>query len=162
MTDKQNAGYELRLECLLDAPRANVWRCWTEPPLLKQWFGPPSWTTEVKSLELRPGGASHIVMRGPSGEVSDGLGVFLQVIREQQLVFTNAFKPGWIPAAEPAVVPFMTTIIELSDDGAKTHYVVRALHWTDEARKRHEKMGFHEGWKQTAGKLEALARAQPL
>jgi uncharacterized protein YndB with AHSA1/START domain len=158
MTSEKTEGYELRLERLLDALRANVWRCWTEPKLLEQWFAPPSWTTEVKTLELRPGGASHIVMHGPSGEVSDGVGVFLEAVPEQRLVFTNAFTSGWIPARHPAVVPFMTTIIEMSDEDGKTRYVVRALHWTEEARKRHEEMGFHEGWEQTSGQLEALAR----
>ena len=54
----EKKGYELRLERLLHATRANVWRCWTEPGLLEQWFAPWSWTTEVKSLEPRPGGAT--------------------------------------------------------------------------------------------------------
>lgn len=154
----ETEGNELRLERLLDAPRANVWRCWTEPKLLEQWFAPKSWTSEVKTLELRPGGASHIVMHGPDGEVSDGAGVFLEAVPEQRLVFTNAFTSGWIPSRKSAVVPFMTTIVEMSDEGGKTRHVVRALHWTEEARQRHEEMGFHEGWKLTTGQLEALAR----
>jgi uncharacterized protein YndB with AHSA1/START domain len=52
----------------------------------------------------------------------------------------------------------MATIVETSDEGSKTRYVVRALHWTEEARKQHEEMGFHEGWARTTGQLEALAR----
>lgn len=159
MTNEEPEGYELRLERLLEAPRGNVWRCWTEPRLLEQWFRPQSWTTEVRILEPRPGGASHIVMRGPNGEESDGVAVFLEAIPEQRLVFTNAFTPGWIPAGQPpAIVPFMTTVVELSDAGEETRYLLRALHWTDDARKRHEEMGFHEGWAQTAGQLETLAR----
>lgn len=97
-------------------------------------------------------------MRDPDGEQSDGIAVFLESVPEQRLVFTNAFTPGWIPSGKPAVVPYMTTIIEMSDEGGKTRYVVRALHWTEEARKQHEAMGFHEGWGQTSGQLEALAR----
>lgn len=158
MANEETEGCELRLERLLDAPRGHVWRCWTEPTLLEHWFAPESWTTEVKTLEPRPGGASHIVMRGPKGEESDGVAVFLEVVPEQRLVFTNAFEPGWIPSAQPAVVPFMTTIIDMSDAGGKTLYVVRALHWTEQARKQHEELGFHEGWRQTTGQLEALAR----
>ena len=158
MTNEKTEGYELRLEHLLDAPRANVWRCWTEPKLLEQWFAPQSWTTEVKTLEPRPGGASHIVMRGPDGEESDGASVFLEAVAEQRLVFTNAFTSGWIPSGQPAIVPFMTTIVEMSDEGGKTRYVVRALHWTEEARNQHEETGFHEGWKQTSRQLEALAQ----
>jgi len=159
MTSEKSDGHELRAEYLLDAPRASTWRCWTESRLLEQWFHPESWTTEVKALEQRPGGASHIVMRGPNGEVSDGVGVFLEVVPERRLVFTNAYISGWIPADEPSGAPFRTMIIEMSDEGERTRYVVRALHWTEEARKKHEEIGFHQGWKQTTGQLEALARS---
>lgn len=160
MTTEAAEGYELRLERVLDAPPVKVWRCWSERELLEQWFGPPSWATEVKALELRSGGASHIVMRGPRGEESDGVGLFLEAVPEQRLVFTNAFTSGWIPASQPAVVPFMTTIIEMSDaGGGRTRHVVRALHWTQEARKRHEEMDFHGGWQQATRQLEGLARS---
>lgn len=158
MTNEKIAAYELRLERLLSAPRTSVWRCWTEPRLLEQWFAPPSWRTEVRMLEQRPGGESHIVMRGPGGEESDGVGVFLEAVPQQRLVFTNAFTSGWIPSAQASVVPFMTTVIELSEEGDGTRYVVRALHWSERARQQHEKMGFHEGWSQAVGQLDALAR----
>lgn len=158
MAGDRTDGYELRLERLLEAPCAAVWRCWTGPGLLEQWFAPPAWVTEVRTLEPRPGGASHIVMRGPDGEVSDGLAVFLEAVPQQRLVFTNAYEPGWVPSHRPAVVPFMTTIIEFAEDGGKTRYVVRALHWTEAARQQHEQSRFHQGWRQSAGALEALAR----
>lgn len=159
MTNGMSEGYELRAEYLLDTPITNTWRCWTESTLLEQWFHPKSWTTEGKSLDQRPGGTSHIVMHGPNGEVSDGVGVFLEVIPQRRLVFTNAYTSGWIPSEQPSGAPFRTMIIEMSDEGGKTRYVVRALHWTEGARKEHEEMGFHQGWKQTTGQLEALARS---
>ena len=159
MRNEKSDGYELRVDYLLDAPRASIWRCWTDPRLLEQWFHPESWTTEVKALELRSGGASHIVMRGPNGEVSDGVGVFLDVVPGQRLVFTNAYTSGWIPSGAPSGAPLRTMIIEVSDEGDKTRYVVRALHWSEDARRQHEEMGFHQGWKQTTGQLEALARS---
>ena len=158
MNDENTEGFELRLERLLEAPRATVWRCWTEPWLLEQWFGPRSWTTEVKTLEPRPGGTSHIVMCGPDGELSDGTGVFLDAVAQRRLVFTNAFAPGWVPAGRPAVVPFMTTIVDLIDADGRTRHVVRALHWSEEARERHAEMGFHEGWEQATDRLAALVR----
>lgn len=157
MTAEWPAGHELRFEQLLGAPRASVWRCWTEPELLEQWFHPASWTTEVKALELRPGGASHIVMRGPNGETSDGAGVILEAVPERRLAFTNAYSEGWIPAKPPGT-PLRTMIVELADEDGKTWYVVRALHWTEKARREHEETGFQEGWAQTAGRLDALAR----
>ncbi|MFI7483470.1 SRPBCC family protein [Kocuria sp. M1R5S2] len=158
MTEDEAEGLELRLERVLDAPRSVVWRCWTDPALLEQWFGPRSWTTEVKTLEPRPGGTSHIVMRGPGGELSDGVAVFLDAVPQRRLVFTNAFAPGWIPAGRPAVVPFMTTVVDLSDADGRTRHVVRALHWTEEDRDRHAEMGFHDGWAQATDRLQDLVR----
>lgn len=157
MTKDKAQGYELRAEYLLNAPCAGVWRSWTESKLLEQWFHPESWRTEVKALELRSGGATHLVMHGPNGEVVDGVGVFLEVVAGQRLAFTNAYTAGWIPANEPPGAPLRTMIIEMTGQGGKTRYVVRALHWSEEARKRHEEMGFHPGWTQTSIQLEALA-----
>jgi uncharacterized protein YndB with AHSA1/START domain len=84
--------------------------------------------------------------------------VFLEAVPERRLVFTNAFTSGWIASTQAGVVPLMTAYIEMSDEGSKTRCVVRARHWTEEARRQHEEIGFHEGWAQTTGQLEALAR----
>lgn len=159
MTIREMGGYELRFERLLEAPRANVWRCWSDPGLLEQWFHPPSWSVDVKDLEQRPGGASRIIMHGPNGEESDGVGVFLEAVPEERLVFTNAYRSGWIPSVPLSGTPLRTMIIEMSgEDDNKTRYIVRALHWTEEARKQHEDTDFYEGWEQTSHLLEALAR----
>jgi uncharacterized protein YndB with AHSA1/START domain len=81
---------DLVLDRLLRAPRAAVWRCWTEPALLKQWFAPAPWTTPEVSLDLRPGGASRFVMRSPEGQDFPSAGVYLEVVPERRLVFTDA------------------------------------------------------------------------
>ena len=48
---------------LIAAPRRNLYRCRTEPELLKQWFTPPPYRTIRAELDLRPGGSNLIVMR---------------------------------------------------------------------------------------------------
>ena len=66
MTDAGNpattAERELILTRLIDAPRENLFRAWTQPELLKQWFAPLPWTTPVAELDVRPGGASLVVI----------------------------------------------------------------------------------------------------
>jgi len=52
---------------VIDVPRQKLYRCWTEPELLKQWFAPKPYTTPVARIDVRPGGASYIVMRDPQG-----------------------------------------------------------------------------------------------
>jgi uncharacterized protein YndB with AHSA1/START domain len=146
---------ELVLDRLIDASRANVYRCWTEPALLVQWFAPKPFTVPEAVLDVRPGGASRIVMQNPDGLKFPNEGVYLEVVPNERLVFTDAFTSGWSPKEGP---PFMVAIIALSDENGKTRYEARVRHWTAEARVQHEEMGFHKGWGQCADQLEALAK----
>ena len=50
---------DLVISRLVRAPRATVWRAWTDPALLAQWWCPQPWTTEVRAFDLRAGGAIH-------------------------------------------------------------------------------------------------------
>jgi uncharacterized protein YndB with AHSA1/START domain len=145
----------LEIVRVLDAPRMAVWRCWTEPELIKQWFTPKPWQTVGAEVDVRPGGTSLITMRSPEGKDFANPGVYLEVVPGEKLVFTDAFTSAWQPSGKA----FMVGEIELSDapDG-KTHYVARARHWCAEDRKSHEDMGFHDGWNAAADQLEALAQ----
>jgi uncharacterized protein YndB with AHSA1/START domain len=146
---------ELVLELTLDAPREKLWRGWTEPALMKQWFVPRPWTITSVKQDLRPGGESEVVMRDPDGNEYPNRGIFLEVVPNEKLVFTDAYIRAWVPSEKP----FMTAIVTFEDAGeGRTKYVARALHWTAEDREQHEKMGFHEGWKICAHQLEELAR----
>lgn len=147
--------FVLTHERVMDAPLANVWRCWAEPALLEQWFCPKPWYVTDARMDMRPGGESYSVMNGPDGERFENIGVFLEVIPMQKIVTTDAFLPGWIPSARPFMVA--ETLMEGAGEG-KTKYVWRALHWTEEAMKEHEAMGFHEGWRMAADQLEAIAK----
>ncbi|MCA9516249.1 MAG: SRPBCC family protein [Myxococcales bacterium] len=146
----------LTLSLLLDAPREQIWRCWTTPALLEKWFAPEPFTATVKAADVRPGGASHVVMEGPGGFREDIPGVYLEVVPNEKLVFTDAFTAGFVPKDG---APFMVAEIALSDEDGKTRYVATARHWSAEARAQHEQMGFREGWTQCARQLEALARS---
>jgi uncharacterized protein YndB with AHSA1/START domain len=147
-----NPGHELVLTRLIDAPRENLFRCWTEPKLMKQWFAPLPWTTPVVETDLRPGGSSVFVMRSPEGQDFPNHGVYLEVVPNERLVVTDAYTTAW----EPSEKPFMTAIVTFEDEGGQTRYTARARHWTQADRETHEKMGFHEGWGQCADQLAAL------
>lgn len=145
---------ELVLDRLLDAPREKLFRCWSEPRLLKQWFAPVPYTIPVAEMDFRTGGNSHIVMRSPEGQDIPLPGMYLEIIPNRKIVFTDAYIGDWVPSGKP----FMTAIVSFDDEGGKTRYVARARHWNKEDYDAHVKMGFHEGWGQVAGQLEALAK----
>lgn len=147
-----SADRELTLTRLIDAPREKVYRAWTDADLLKQWFAPLPYTTPVAELDVRPGGANLIIMRGPDGKDLPNHGVYLEVVPNRRLVFTDAFVKAW----EPSEKPFMTVILTFEDEGGKTRYTARVHHWTVADREAHEKMGFHKGWGICADQLAAL------
>ena len=147
-----SADRELMLTRLIDAPREKLYRAWTDPTLLKQWFAPRPYTTPVAELDVRPGGSAFIVMRGPDGKDLPNRGVYLEVVPNQRLVSTDAYTKAW----EPSEKPFMTLILPFEDEGGKTCYTARVRHWTVADREAHEKMGFHQGWGICADQLTAL------
>jgi uncharacterized protein YndB with AHSA1/START domain len=145
---------ELVLTRLIDVPRAKLWRCWTEPELLKQWFTPPPFTVPHAEMDVRVGGRSLITMRSPDGKDMPIPGTYLEVVKNEKLVFTDAYSGDW----EPSQKPFMTAIITFTDEAAQTRYIARARHWSVEDREAHEKMGFHTGWGIATDQLTALAK----
>lgn len=145
---------ELVLNRLIDAPPEKVFRCWTDPKLMVKWFTPPPWKTIHVERDLRAGGASLVIMQGPEGQEVPLPGVYLEVIENKKLVFTDAFTKAW----EPSEKPFMVATITFENEGGKTRYIARAQHWTIADKEAHIKMGFHEGWGIAADQLEALAK----
>lgn len=145
-------SFELTLTRLIDAPPAVVYRAWTEPALLVQWFTPRPWTTPVVETDVRPGGASFILMRGPDGTEHACHGVYLEVVPNERLVFTDAYSRAW----EPSAKPFMTVVLTFANEGGKTRYTARVRHWTEADLQTHEQMGFHAGWGKATDQLEAL------
>ena len=149
------AQHELVLERLLDATPEQLFRCWTEPELMKKWFVPRPWTITQAETDLRPGGSSYVVMRSPEGQEFPNRGVYLEVVPNRKIVFTDAYTAGWVPSAKP----FFTAIVTFEPaEGGKTRYTALARHWTKEDLENHEKMGFHEGWGQCATQLEEVAK----
>ena len=141
-TTAANPNLDLVLERVIDVPPELVWRCWTEPEHLKQWFAPRPWTVVDCQIDLRPGGMMRTVMRSPEGEDFPGEGCVLEVVPNRRLVWTDALLPGYRPSPEP----FFTAVISIEPEGSGTRYTATAIHRDEAGRQRHEEMGFHEGW----------------
>ena len=148
-------SFDLVLERVLDASPEKVFRAYTDPAILSQWFAPKPWRITDAIVEPRPGGRFQFTMHGPDGEVFPNTGVFLEVIPNRRIITTDAFTPEWKPSGQP----FMAARIELESTGdGKTRYTATASHWSEEAMKQHEQMGFHEGWGTVADQLNALLK----
>jgi uncharacterized protein YndB with AHSA1/START domain len=156
--------FDLILERTLDAPVELVWRAYTDPEHLKQWFAPKPYQITECELDLRPGGIFHIRMSGPDGfDTGHGnAGCVLEVVEGQKLTWTSALGPNYRPAemGEGCESFPMTAVITLADAGhGKTRYKAIALHKDAKDRDAHEQMGFQDGWGTTAAQLEHLAKS---
>src|SRR3546814_20520347 len=124
------AKHELVLTRLIDAPRDKLFRCWTEPELLKQWFAPLPYTVPHAELDVRTGGANYIVMKSPEGKDMPMRGVYLEVVKNEKIVFTDAYNRAW----EPSDKPFFTGIVTFED--AKDEKGDGTTRYTARERKR--------------------------
>jgi uncharacterized protein YndB with AHSA1/START domain len=159
---------DLVLEHVVDVPRELVWKAWTEPEHLKKWFTPAPWSTVECEIDLRPGGIFRTVMRSPEGEDMDGgAGCYLEVVRNERLVWTSALGPGYRPTprspsksddGEDCAELAFTAIILMEPHPKGTQYTAIALHPDEASRRSHEEMGFHEGWGTALDQLVALVK----
>ena len=161
-----DAKLDLVLERTTDLAPEQVWKAWTTPSLMTQWFTPAPWQTVDAELDLRPGGIFRTVMCSPEGEEFPGEGCILEVVENRRLMWTDALKSGYRPVAPgdsaAAQAPFhFTAIIELEPHGSGTRYVATAMHGDEAGRAKHEAMGFREGWGAAFDQLVALMKATP-
>ncbi|MBF9030181.1 polyketide cyclase [Rhodobacterales bacterium HKCCE3408] len=145
----------LTLHRILKAPRALVWRCWTDPELIPRFFIPKPHQVSVVKMEVRPGGAFTTLFNVDGNEFPND-GSFLAVEPETRLVFTDMMVANWQPVDNPGLG--FTAELILADHPDGTDYTAVARHRTTESAEAHEKMGFSEGWGTVATQLEELAQ----
>ena len=156
---------DLVLERVVDVSPELVWKAWTEPDRIVKWFTPEPWKTVKCELDLRPGGRFYTVMRSPEGKDFPNVGCYLEIVPNRRLVWTSALEPGYRPAKRTSTPGheceelLMTAIIALEAHGKGTKYTATALHMNPEDRKRHEEMGFHEGWGKCLEQLVAYVKS---
>jgi uncharacterized protein YndB with AHSA1/START domain len=161
---RPDSRLDLLLERIVDVPRELVWRAWTTPEHLKKWFTPAPWKTVDCEIDLRPGGIFRTVMRSPEGHDFPNIGCYLEVIEGEKLTWTNALTPGFRPLSPAAIkvsdmgALAFTAVIFLEPHARGTRYTALVMHGDEETCKRHEQMGFHDGWGKALDQLVASAK----
>lgn len=135
---------ELTIARFIKAPPALVWKAWSTPEHLAKWWIPEPIECKVIKLDLHPGGGFETRMREGGGEFRPHVdGCFLDVVPQKRLVFTTALAEGWRPT-EPWLA--LTAILTFEAEGEGTLYSARVLHKNAADGRKHEDMGFHDGW----------------
>ena len=82
----------LTLTRIFDAPRDLVFKVWTDPKHIVNWWGPGGFTAPYATVDLRVGGALHYCMRGPDGKEYWSKGFFHEIIPPEKIVYTMFFS----------------------------------------------------------------------
>jgi uncharacterized protein YndB with AHSA1/START domain len=136
----------LILKRRLNAPPSKVYGAWTDCAKISHWFGPEDAEILRAETDVRVGGRFRIVFRGPDGEEHDVGGIYREVVPDQKLVFTWAWRST--PERESLVT------VALKRDGDGTLLTLLHEQFFDEAaRDRHGR-----GWNGTLDKLESYVR----
>ena len=147
-------GHELVLTRIFDAPRELVFKAWTDPKIVAQWWGPHRFTNPVCELDVRPGGAIRIHMRGPDGTVYPMTGTYQEIVEPERIVFTSA-------ALDAAGNPMfeVLTILTFAAQGGKTKQILRAHVIKSTAQAAPYLAGMETGWTQSLERLTAYLAA---
>ena len=144
------AERELVLTRIIDAPRALVFRMWTDPVHLAKWGGPRDFTNPVCEIDFRPGGALRIVMRAPDGTEYPMTGMFREIAAPERLVFTNIA----VDTAGKHLIEGLTTVTFAAQDG-KTRLTLQTRAVAMVAAATRMLDGMEAGWTQSIDRLAA-------
>jgi uncharacterized protein YndB with AHSA1/START domain len=161
-----NNKLDLTFERIVDVPPHLVWRAWTEPELMKQWFCPLPWKTIEAEVDVRPGGIFRTVMQSPEGENYPNMGCFLETVKNERIVWTNALLPGYrpalphVPCHDEENTEFMFTAkVEIEPHGTNgAKYRATVIHADEAGCKKHAEMGFEAGWSACLDQLVAMVK----
>jgi len=137
------------------APRELVFKVWTDPRHVAQWWGPHEFTNPVCELDVRPGGAIRIHMRGPDGTIYPMTGVYQEIAEPERLVFTSA-------ALDKEGNPLFEVLhtVTFAEHEGKTTLTVKARVVKSTAEAAPYLGGMEAGWTQSLDRLEThLAKA---
>ena len=155
---------------VLNAPRELVWKCFTDPERMKQWWGPKGFIVLVSKMDLRVGGTYHYGMKTPDGKMMWGRMVYREITPPERLVFINSFSDeagglGRHPLAPTWPLQMLSTFTFDEEPGGKTKFTVR---WSPHDATEEERKTFDAGhasmtggWSGTMDQLEAyMAKAK--
>jgi uncharacterized protein YndB with AHSA1/START domain len=147
------AEREIVITRVFDAPREVVWDAWTNPKQVVKWWGPRGFTTTIREMDVRPGGAWIHTLHGPDGANYPGKSVFLEVVKPERIVLTH----GGGKEGGPRANFHSTWTFEV--EGDQTRVTIRMVFDSTQARDMVIKeFGAVEGGKQTLQRLGEYLR----
>lgn len=145
------AEREITITRVFDAPRALVFKAWTDAKLLAQWWGPKGFTNPVCEIDPRVGGALRIHMRSPDGSIYPMKGEIREIVPPERLAFTNIA----LDEAGNAIIEGFTTVT-FADEAGKTRLTLHTRGGAVVEKAVAYLQGMEMGWTMSIDKLQAL------
>jgi uncharacterized protein YndB with AHSA1/START domain len=157
ITSANGMEREIIFTRVFDAPLELVFKAWTDPQLMTQWWGPQGFTNSGCELDVRVGGKWHIVMHGPDGTEYPCGGVYREIMPSQRLAFTNNAidKQG-----NPLLEGFTIVTFEEHDGKTRLTLETRAIGLVPQAPQM--LAGMHTGWSQSLDRLAGFVEPDPI
>ena len=153
MVERVSAQPDVTIVRVFDAPRALVWKAWTDSSLLAQWFGPTHFTNPVCEVDARTGGTMRITMQGPDGTQYPMVAAYDEVVEPERIVWTTDVEHD---GNVRFVIRQVTTFAE---NGGTTEVTIRAFILRATPESDGALGGMEEGWNQSLDTLETLLAA---
>lgn len=154
-----------------DAPREKVWQAWTDPEMVKQWWGPEGFTAPSVKNDFRVGGKYIYAMHGPAGSEWDkdmySAGEYKEIVPDEKIVVTDYFSDAEgnmmnpVEQGQDASFPKETTSTILFEDEGEGKTKLTILYPKPETQEELDAMlksGMEEGWQSSLNKLEAILK----
>lgn len=137
-----------------DAPVAMVWRCFTEPPLIRRWYGLPDWEMPVCEYDARVGGRWRFVSKSPTGFEMGSSGEIKEFVRPKRIVNTELYDQDWTGGETEVTTVFY-------DEGDETTVTIAVKYANKEGRDAALATPMAEGMEIGFKRLEVLLAALP-
>ncbi len=158
--DTTNPKDKLKITRVFDAPRGLVWKAWTDPGMIKRWWGPKGFTSPTARIDMRVGGEYLNCMRSPDGRDYWSKGAYREIIPEEKLVMTDSFadaQGNTVSASYYGMSDFpMEMLITLifEEEGNRTRLTL--MHTGTENISDTDRSNMRTGWNQSLDKLAEL------
>ena len=141
-----------------DASVEQVWKAWTQPEYLDQWWAPKPWKAVTVSMDFRPGGAWRYYMQGPEGEKHHCRADYQAIVANKQFTGTDAFTDENGNSIKD--MPVMQWDVRFSPDADGTRVNVTLTFNSEEDLNKIVEMGFKEGFAAAHQNLDELLANQ--
>jgi len=151
------ANFTLVIERSFAAPKATLWRVWSERDLLEKWWGPKEWPTRIHEFDFRVDGRWHYCMTGPDGTQAWGLAIYTDISPGIAIGYDDYFSDS--NGGKDSALPAMKVHVEFVDAQRDTLVVTKSTFKRLEDLQKIVEMGFEQGFASSGDKLDELLQA---